>query len=177
MVIKKKEIKCEECGARIPLKGDGGTFKCESCSTKYEYWPETKVVHKLIFQRIDRSPFEYELRSNITMGRESGKGYVEIRSVDVDSIRENTHIRNPFISRDHCKITVEEGYNILTKADSRKIVVKMRCLIEDLESTWGTKVNDVLLKPDETRELKNNDTVVLAPKSSLPLKFLYKENV
>lgn len=177
MVIKKKEIKCEECGARIPLEGNAGTLKCESCGTEYEYWSETRVVPKLVFERIDRSPFEYELKSNIIMGRKSGKGYVEIRSVEVDSIRENTYIRNPFISRDHCKITVEQGYDILTKGGSRKVVVKMKCLLEDLNSTWGTKVNDVLLKPDETRELKPNDIVVLAPKSSLPLTFLYKENV
>lgn len=177
MIVKEKQILCKECGQPIPLKENVAALKCRYCGTEYEYSPEMRVITKLVFEKINRSPFEYELRGNVVIGRDSGKGYVEIRSDEVGSLNENTYIRNPFISRDHCKITTEGQCIILTKGGSKRVVAKLRCLIKDLDSMWGTMVNGVFAKPNEARELNPNDRVVLAPKSDLPLIFVYKEMI
>lgn len=160
----------------MSLPEDAATLTC-NCGIKYEYCPEIRVVPKLVFEEIGKSRFEYPVRGDLIIGRRSGKGYVEIRSIKVDSVKGETRIRNPFISRDHCKITVKGQYDVLKKSGARNVVMKAKCFIEDLQTTWGTAVNGRLLRPDETRKLEPDAKVVLGPKSSMPLTFFYKEDV
>jgi pSer/pThr/pTyr-binding forkhead associated (FHA) protein len=169
-------VKCKGCGApiTIPITENIAILKCMHCDAEYEYDPTIKVIPKLVFERGDRPPLGYELNGSVIIGRESGYGYIKIRSVIDESVEENTHIRNPFVSRVHARIDVKEEY-LLPEGDTKKVVVKKKCFIKDLGSRFGTTVNNVQLQPNELKELQHNAQIVLSVKSDLPLVIYYKE--
>jgi len=139
-----------------------------------------KIVPKLVFDRGDRQPFSYELNmnGNLIIGRDPDDyDYVKIRTEHVHDLHagENTYIRNPFISRKHAMITLDEEYKLIDSDDIGKIVVKKKCFIKDIGSTFGTSVNNVILEPNKLRELKDNDQIMLSPNSDLPQSIAFKE--
>lgn len=178
-LLRKRQAECEGCGAPIPipLTENITVIECKHCGSLYEYDPTIPVMPKLVFERADRSPFEYELSGSIIIGRECDYGYVKIRSEIDESIEENTYVRNPFISKEHARIMVKKEYDFLSEGDTKKIVVKKKCFVEDLESRFGTTVNNVLLKPTELKEVKHNDKIVLAATSDLPILVIFKEEI
>jgi len=119
----------------------------------------------------------YELGGSVVIGRERGFGYIKIRSELDESIEQNTYVRNPFVSKEHAKILVKKEFFSVSQGNTKKIVLKKKCLVKDLKSKFGTMVNNVLLQPGELRELKNNDQIVLAANSDMHLVVVYREQL
>lgn len=179
-----KELECPVCHSRgqfvLDKLGDKQILKCKACPATFECFARMKTVPKLVFERGDRKPFSYELNinGNLIIGRDPDDyDYVKIRVEHVHDLHAgtNTYIRNPFISWQHAMIVIDEEYKLVDKNDIGKIVVKKKCFIKDLGSTFGTSVNNVLLAPNKPRELKDNDQIILSPNSDLPLAVSYKE--
>jgi len=139
-----------------------------------------KIYPKLVFERGDREPFTYELNmnGNLMIGRDPNDyDYVKIGLENLHDFHAgvNTYIRNGFISRKHVMFMIHEEQKLLYGSGVGRILIKKKCFIKDLGSTYGTSVNYEFLKPNVIRELRNNDRITLSPNSALPLVLFYKE--
>lgn len=179
-----KELECPICHIHgqfvLDKLGDKEILKCKACSAVFEYFAKMKIFPRLVFDRVDREPFSYELNinGNLIIGRDPDDyNYVKIRMEHLHDLHSgtNTYIRNPFISRKHAKIVIMEEHKLVEENNIRKIVVRKKCFLKDLGSAFGTSVNNVLLEPNKLKELKDNDKIVLSPSSDLPLVAYYKE--
>jgi len=90
---------------------------------------------------------------------------------------ENTLIRNRYISREHIAIVVEEENTLAEENTQREIIRRKKCVVEDLASTHGTEVNGTPLRPRSLVELRHGHTVVLGPRTPLPLVITLKERL
>jgi len=179
-----KEIECPVCHSKgqfnLEKLGDIQILKCRACPAKYEFAIKTKIFPKLVFDRGEREPFSYELTMNgdLIIGRDADDyDYIKIRIGPVHDLHsgENTYIRNPFVSRKHVMVVIDEEYKLVGGGELGKIVVKKKCFIKDLGSTFGTSVNNVLLEPNKLRELKGDDKIALSPNTELPQLIVFKE--
>ncbi|MEM3765818.1 MAG: FHA domain-containing protein [Candidatus Bathyarchaeia archaeon] len=160
--------------------GDKQILKCRACGRKFEYSVKMEIYPKLVFERGDREPFSYELNENgnFIIGRDPyDYDYVKIRVEHLHDFEGgcNTFIRNRCVSKEHAMIVVYEECKLIYENNVSKILIKKKCLIRDLGSTFGTSINGEFLKPNMMRELKNNDKIILSPNSDLPLVLFYKE--
>ena len=169
----KRDVYCPECGAEIKIQ-DGAEQVCSSCSTRYSYYPEKRIVSQLVFDRHNLDSFVYELNETIVIGRDS-QGFVNLHYEDFDSIREYPNIRTHNISDPHARVRVEKVSMSREVNGSKELITKLKCSLEDALSKNGTCVNDQKLKTKQTRELKNNDTIILAPNCDRYVKITYKE--
>jgi pSer/pThr/pTyr-binding forkhead associated (FHA) protein len=173
-VIRKNHITCSECSREIeiPTTPAQTRIKCV-CGTTYEYNPTIKVQPYLILEDQNKQTSEYPIAASVRIGRED-QDYVTLTNQDDPSIKQNTYVRNIYVSRQHSKITVLEEFTF-HKEGVQKIISKKKCILQDCGSTNGTSINLRLLKPHEEKELKQNDLVTLAPNSNSPLTFIFKE--
>ncbi|MCW4006379.1 MAG: FHA domain-containing protein [Candidatus Bathyarchaeota archaeon] len=178
--LTEKQVKCENCGGTIKLPCTTGSaiLTCEFCKSIYEYNPTVQVQTKLFFEDEAKTPFEYLLTAGVVIGRESKSPFVMIQS-DVDpSLKQNLCIRNPFVSRvPHVRIRVVDCVNVFSCGESKRLLLKNQCTVEDCNSTNGTAVNNCLLKPCQQQTLKDGDKITLAPNSKLPLNIHFKETI
>jgi hypothetical protein len=144
-------------------------IRCRVCKSEYVFNP-TELVPELVFQSEDCEQASYQLTCTITIGREGE--YVTLRSED-QNVRQNTQIRNGCICRQpHAKITL--NHEVVNA--SGKMINRKQCFIED-SSSRGTAVNRDLLRPNEVRQLRNEDKITLSPNSQAPLVIVFKETV
>ena len=161
----------------VPITTCREILQCKSCKTTFEYNPTIQLVPMLVFEK-DGKRTSYTLTSSIIIGRESKTDYITLRNEIDKFLKQDTYIRNHFVSRQpHAKITLNEECSLLFKGDNRRIIVKKKCFIEDCGSRNGTSVNDSMLKPNEKRELKHKDRITLAQLSALPLVVIYEESM
>jgi len=176
-LLTKRQILCASCSGEmvIPATAYSAIVQCKCCGAVYEYNPKISLLPELVFAE-DGKQFSYVLTSDVSIGRESNSGYITLRNAMDQFFKQDTCIRNHFVSRQpHAKITMKEEFTLFSKGDSRMIIAKRKCYVEDCGSKHGTSLNDCMLKPHETRELKHEDRITLAPLSNLPLAIMFKE--
>ena len=176
-LLTKRQVQCEACGAvvAVPVTTRNEILECKSCNTIYEYNPKIKLASTLVFEE---GKLILDLTSSVVIGRETDEGYITLMNVLDKFIIQNTHIRNFFVSRHpHAKISLNQEFIFYSEGNSRRIIEKKRFFIEDCGSMNGTSINDCMLKPNEKRELKNDDQIALAPLSASPLVITYRESI
>ncbi|MCW4018761.1 MAG: FHA domain-containing protein [Candidatus Bathyarchaeota archaeon] len=178
--LTEKQVKCENCGGliQIPLTTDSTVITCEFCRSVYEYNPEVHLVPKLRFEDEEKQTFEYALATGVLIGREGSSNFITIQSDLNPSLKQNICIRNPYVSRcPHLRIKMQDEISISSCGESKRVINKKKCTVEDCKSTNGTAVNDHMLKLGEPWMLKHGDRIVLAPNSQLPLAIGFEETV
>ena len=178
--LRRTQAKCSACGGKIEIPETNAItiLKCKFCNSTYEYNPATQIAPSLIFEDGEKGRHRITMVDNIVICRGSGKGYMCIVCEADQSLIQYIPIRNRFVSRKrHVKINVKPEFKFLSNEKSAKIVSRKKCLIQDCSSTNGTSVNGHMLNPDESKELRNDDLIILAPLSPMPLKILFKETI
>ena len=171
----KNIISCDECGWPINIAQDCPEIVCDACDYAYKLRLETSISSLLIFDRGHIPPHTYEINGNILLGRDE-KGYLKIWSEKIEAIQEHVPIWSLYISRKHARIKVEKENKLIEKDDTKEIIGRLKCFIEDI-SLNGTQINGMNLRRGEFKELKNNDKITLAPSSDRYVTITFKEKV
>lgn len=183
MSLIQKQKKCPNCGyLQLEMIGPS-EMKCPACGTLYSC-PVEKNVPKLIMKKGKTDSLLFSICSSKIIGRgekgclDSELGYVKIMGENCGSPEENTRVRNPFVSHQHAKIIVRE--ELIGEMQGEKLgtlYTKRICFIEDLNSTYGTAVNDRLLCSREQVQLRHNDKITLGaiPEAQESTIFIFKE--
>lgn len=147
--------------------------KCPHCGYCYIYDPQMKLLPELLVLKGKETETCFKLSRSCILGRNQN-GYFNIIGELDNSCINLTTIRNPYITREHSKIEVRNVTEIIKINGEDTLLEKKSCSIRDCNSTNGTAVNGEPLRPNEYRVLSNEDEIVLALFSPMPLKIKYR---
>ncbi len=123
---------------------------------------QVSTIASRMTQRIGAGPKQARAQLEVLAGGQVGKHYDLYGKTTIgrDPQKAQLALENPLISREHCTFHLDMNAGKWT--------------IEDLESSNGTYLNSQLLAPHQKKELKNGDTIDIAPipKGGIRLRFL-----
>jgi hypothetical protein len=165
------------CGAEIevPLTKKAIIIRCVHCGLSYKFDPAIEIIPELcIIFKNNMAPI-LQLRNSYVVGR-NDDGFLTFRSQIDASWKQVTTIRNLYLSRNQAKIEVKCLSEVTGTVLNNAIVERKNCIISDCSSKYGTSINELTLRPNETKELKHGDSIVLAVNSPTPLELKFKTN-
>lgn len=171
-MLKINQVQCKKCGDPIPVDNKSSVIKCESCGTIWKYDPSIQVFPELLIIEEKKSNC-YQLRNNCFLGR-NVNGYLTIISELDNTYKHCTTVRNPYIGKQHARIELKDVTEFVKIGTEDHVLERKKCVISDCLSKNGTAVNGEMLGPNQKKELKDGDTITLAPTSSTPLNVKFR---